>query len=118
VNRSDFFTKDSRNKLAGIFYENYVACELSAKDVELFYWCGKNQNEFEFIIVKDGEIIPIDVKKNKGKLNSLEHYRTINQNEYAIKISANNFGFDVNNRIYTIPLYATFALAEEIKGLN
>ena len=50
VNRSDFFTKDSRNKLSGIFYENYVACELSAKDVELCYWCGKNQNEFEFII--------------------------------------------------------------------
>lgn len=116
VNRSEFFTKDSRNKLAGIFYENYVACELSAKDVELFYWCGKNQNEFEFIVVKDGEIIPIDVKKNKGKLNSLENYRTTNQNKYAIKISANNFGYDVKNKIYTIPLYATFALAEELQG--
>ena len=35
INRSDFFVKDSQNKLSGIFYENYVACELSAKDIEL-----------------------------------------------------------------------------------
>lgn len=64
-------------KTQGVFYENYVACELSAKDIELFYWCGKNQNEFEFIVIKDGQIIPIDVKKNKGKLNSLDNYRYV-----------------------------------------
>ena len=115
VNRSDFFVKGQQNKLSGVFYENYVACELSAKDIELFYWCGKNQHEFEFIVVKDGKIIPIDVKKNKGKLNSLSGYREVNENEYAIKISANNFGYDSENRIFTIPLYATFALAEDIR---
>ena len=114
INRSEFFVKDNRNKLSGIFYENYVACELSAKDIDLFYWCGKNKNEFEFIVVKDGKIIPIDVKKNKGKLHSLDGYREINQNDYAIKISTKNFGYDTKNRIYTIPLYATFALAEEL----
>lgn len=103
-------------KTQGVFYENYVACELSAKDIELFYWCGKNQNEFEFIVFKDGQIIPIDVKKNKGKLNSLDNYREVNKNEFAIKISSNNFGYDVKNRIYTIPLYATFALAADLKG--
>ena len=116
VNRTDFFVKDNRNKLSGIFYENYVACELSAKDINLFYWCGKNLNEFEFIVVKNGNILPIDVKKNKGKLNSLSGYRDVNQNEYAIKISLNNFGFDPQNRIYTIPLYATFALAEDFQS--
>lgn len=115
--RSDFFVKDNRNKLSGVFYENYVACELSAKDIDLFYWCGKNENEFEFIVEKGGEIIPIDVKKKRGRLNSLVNFRNINPNNYAIKISANNFGFDENNRIYTIPLYATFALAEDIKKL-
>lgn len=118
INRSDFFVKDNRNKLSGIFYENYVACELSAKNIELFYWCGKNDNEFEFIVEKNGEIIPIDVKKKKGRLNSLINYRSINSNKYAIKISANNFGYDEKNRIYTIPLYATFALAEDIAKDN
>ena len=116
VNRSDFFVKDNRNRLSGVFYENYVACELSAKDIELFYWCGKNENEFEFIVEKDGDIIPIDVKKNRGKLNSLVNYRNVNSNKYAIKISANNFGYDEVNGIYTIPLYATFALAEDIRN--
>ena len=116
VNRSDFFVKDNRNRLSGVFYENYVACELSAKDIELFYWCGKNENEFEFIVEKDGDIIPIDVKKNRGKLNSLVNYRNINSNKYAIKISSNNFGYDEANRIYTIPLYATFALAEDLRN--
>ena len=116
INRSDFFVQDNRNRLSGVFYENYVACELSAKDIELFYWCGKNDNEFEFIVEKDGDIIPIDVKQKRGRLNSLINYRNINSNKYAIKISSNNFGYDETNGIFTIPLYATFVLAEDLKS--
>ena len=116
INRSDFFVKDNRNKLAGIFYENYVACEFVANGIELFYWCGRNKNEFEFIVAKDGEIIPIDVKKGRGRLNSLDNFREMNKNNLAIKISSNNFGYDENNKILTIPLYAAFMVAKWVKG--
>ena len=115
-NNANFFVKDKRNTLSGIFYENYVACELSAKDIQLFYWCGKSEYEFEFIVEINGSIIPIDVKKKKGKLNSLVDFRNHNERTIAIKISSNNYGYDQENMILTIPLYEVFLLAEDIKN--
>ncbi len=59
------FLKGKSNALSGIFYENYVADELSARRINLFYWKGKRDHEMEFVINKDDKIIPIDVKKGK-----------------------------------------------------
>ena len=37
----------------------------------------------------------------------------------AIKISSNNFGYDKENDVLTIPLYMTFLLADDLaKGNN
>ena len=114
INQADFFVKDKRNTLSGIFYENYVATELAAKDIPLFYWVGNNTNEFEFIVENNGKILPIDVKKSGGKLNSLESFRKSNPKSTAIKISTNNFGYNQENDILTIPLYEVFLLADDL----
>ncbi len=119
VKQSDFFVRDKRNTLSGIFYENYVATEFTAKEIPLFYWAGNASNEFEFIIENNGRILPIDVKKGGGKLNSLEAFRKVNPRSTAIKISANNYGYNAENDILTIPLYEVFLLAEDLaKGNN
>ncbi|MBR1639444.1 MAG: hypothetical protein IJ688_08670 [Treponema sp.] len=60
VNQSDFFVKERRNTLAGVFYGNCT----------------------------------------------------------AIKISSNNFGYNKENDILTIPHYAVFALAKNIRNIN
>lgn len=114
INQADFFVKDKRNTLSGIFYENYVATELAAKDIPLFYWVGNNTNEFEFIVENNGKILPIDVKKSGGKLKSLESFRKCNPKSTAIKISTNNFGYNQENDILTIPLYEVFLLADDL----
>ena len=114
VNQADFFVKEKRNTLSGIFYENYVATEFAAKDIPLFYWAGSNSNEFEFIVQNNGKILPIDVKKSGGKLNSLEAFRKTNPRSTAIKISANNYGYNPENDILTIPLYEVFLLANDL----
>ena len=117
--QSDFFVKDNRNSLSGVFYESYVADEFFAKEIPLFYWTGKQGHEFEFIVENNSKIIPIDVKKNKGKLNSLIDFRNYNGKSLAIKISSNNFGYDKENDVLTIPLYMTFLLADDLaKGNN
>jgi hypothetical protein len=59
-------------------------------------------------------IIPIDVKKNKGTLNSLEKYKNRNKCDLAIKISKNNYGYDETRNILTLPIYMTFLLSEDI----
>ena len=43
-----------------MFFENYVACELASYGIPLFYWKGKNDYEFEFVVKnKDGNIVRI-----------------------------------------------------------
>ena len=119
VSQADFLTKDKRNTLSGIFYENYVATELTAKGIPLFYWTGGGSHEFEFVVENNGVVLPIDVKRSGGKLNSLSAFRTNNPKSTAIKISANNYGYNEENDILTIPLYEVFLLANDLrKGIH
>ncbi len=114
ISQSDFFVKDKRNTLSGVFFENYIADELASKDIPLFFWTGKSGGEFEFIVYYEGQVCPVDVKKTKGSLNSLSVFRQSNERSVAVKISSNNFGFDSDNKIRTIPLYSVFEFAKEI----
>ncbi len=114
VKQSDFFVENNRNSLSGVFYESYVADELASKEIPLFYWTGKQGHEFEFIVENDSKVIAIDVKKNKGKLNSLDDFRNNNGKNTVIKISSNNLGYDEKQDILTLPLYMTFMLANDL----
>lgn len=114
ISQADFFVKEKRNTLSGVFFENYVATEFASKEIPLFYWTGKGSNEFEFIVENNGKILPVDVKRGSGKLNSLEAFRLFNSKTTGIKISANNYGYNAENDILTVPLYEVFLLAEDL----
>ena len=114
INAASFISSQSENVLSGIFFENFVANELVAKGHKLFYWRGKSSAEFEFIIASGGKLYPIDVKKNKGTLNSLEKFANHNKFEYAIKISKNNYGYSQDSKILTIPFYFVPFLAKDM----
>ena len=114
LNATTFVTSKD-NTLSGIYYENYVAIELVSRDIKLFYWKGKRDSELEFIINVDEDVIPIDAKKKKGSLNSLEEFRNHNKKNTAIKISENQFGYNDDNMILTIPYYYFSFYLNEIK---
>lgn len=101
----NFLTDLKSNTLSGIFFENFVACELKTRGLNLFYWKGKSTSELEFVIQLDGKIISIDAKKNKGSLDSLYKYRETNKNELAIKVSQNKYGYNEDNKLLTLPFY-------------
>lgn len=109
------FLTNKINNLSGIFFENYVAIELKNIGKELFYWKSKEEAEFEFVITHLGKVIPIDVKKNRGSLKSLNKFKNINEYNYAIKISSQKYNYDEVNKIYNIPFYAVFLLCEDLK---
>ncbi|MCQ2740454.1 MAG: DUF4143 domain-containing protein, partial [bacterium] len=115
INSSYFFNKIAYSNISGIFFENYVACELVAHGIPLFYWCGKNEYEFEFVVENQGIAVPIDVKKKSGSLNSLKEFRNHNKKGLAIKISQNKLGFDKDNLLLTIPLYQVFMLSKDLE---
>lgn len=105
INAASFVSSERENTLSGIFFENFVASELVAKDHKLFYWRGKASAELEFIIESDNKLYPIDVKKGRGTLNSLEKFSNHNKFEYAIKVSNNNYGYNAEQKLLTVPFY-------------
>lgn len=105
INAASFISSERENVLSGIFFENFIANELTAKGLKLFYWRGKTSAELEFIIESDNKIYPIDVKKGRGTLNSLEKFSNHNKYEFAIKVSKNNYGYNAEKKIMTLPFY-------------
>lgn len=114
INAASFISSERENTLSGIFFENFVANELTAKGHKLFYWRGKAYSELEFIIESDNKLYPIDVKKGRGTLNSLEKFSNHNKFEYAIKVSKNNYGYSPEQKLLTIPFYLIPFVAKEL----
>ena len=93
----------------GPLTEHYVANELKMKGYELYYWESDGKAELDFIIQKETDIIPIEVKSSTHtKSRSLDLYMKKYNPKYAIRISEKNFGFE--NNIKSVPLYATFCI--------
>lgn len=93
----------------GPLTEHYVANELKEKGYGLYYWETEGKAEIDFIIQKETNIIPIEVKSNSHvKSRSLDLYIKKFNPEYAIRISEKNFGFE--NNIKSVPLYAVFCI--------
>ena len=114
INAASFISNDRENTLSGIFYENFVANELIAKGHKLFYWRGKSSAELEFIVESLNKLYPIDVKKGRGVLNSLEKFSNHNKFEFAIKISKNNYGYNQEEKILAIPFYFVSFVAKDL----
>ena len=117
INAASFISSERENTLSGIFFENFVANEFVAKEHKLYYWRGKASAELEFIVESDNKLYPIDVKKGRGTLNSLEKFSNHNKFEFAIKISKNNYGYNAEQKLLTIPFYfVPFAAKDLAEG--
>lgn len=93
----------------GVIAENYVANELQANGISLYYWAKNQVAEIDFLIDTQNGVIPIEVKANENKKSkSLNYFIEENKKELAIRISANNFRFE--NKIKSVPLYAVFCI--------
>ena len=75
---------------------------------QLYYWQREqrnNQAEVDYIIQKEGKIIPIEVKSgSSGKMQSMHLFLKEKQAEYGIRISLENF--TQYDKIKVFPLYA------------
>lgn len=97
------------NDFKGGMAENYVNVQLSINGYITYYWESERGAEIDFIIQRDGELIPIEVKSSDNtRAKSLKVYMNTYKPAYAIKLSAKNFGFEDNKKI--VPLYAAFCI--------
>ena len=100
---------DEINDFKGGMAENYVNVQLSMNGYKTYYWESKRGAEIDFVIQRDGQIIPIEVKSaDNTKAKSLKVYMETYKPAYAIKLSSKNFGFEDGKKI--VPLYAAFCI--------
>ena len=93
----------------GPLTEHYVANELRTNGYELYYWESNGKAGLDFLIQKDMDIVPIEVKTSiHTKSKSLDAYMKTYTPKYGIRISEKNFGFE--NNIKSVPLYAVFCI--------
>jgi len=103
------YQNEALNDFKGGMTENYVCSQLIGCGHTPYSWQSEGEAEIDFIIQREGEIIPVEVKSSDNtRAKSLKIYMQRFTPKYAIKISANNFGFESN--VKTIPLYAAFCI--------
>lgn len=89
--------------------ENYVHVQLSINGYRTYYWESERGAEIDFVIQRDGNLIPVEVKSaDNTRAKSLKVYMQTFHPAYAIKLSAKNFGFEDGKK--TVPLYAAFCI--------
>lgn len=89
--------------------ENYVHVHLTINGYVSYYWESARGAEVDFVIQRDGAIIPIEVKSaDNTQAKSLKVYIESYKPQYAIKLSTKNFGFEDDKK--SVPLYAAFCL--------
>lgn len=97
------------NDFKGGMAENYVNVQLNISGYQTYYWESERGAEIDFVIQREGRLIPIEVKSaDNTRAKSLKVYMETYRPDYAIKLSAKNFGFEDGKK--TVPLYAAFCI--------
>ena len=100
---------DEINDFKGGMAENYANVQLTINGYNTYYWESERGAEVDFVIQRNGQLIPIEVKSaDNTRAKSLRIYMNTYKPTYAIKLSSKNFGLEDNKKI--VPLYAAFCI--------
>lgn len=106
----------------GAIAEQFVGQELMAymnpyEAPQLFYWTRESKSslaEVDYVINVDSTIIPIEVKAGKtGRLKSLRQFMNEKNSKIGVRISQKPL--EIDNKIFSIPLYMISELSRLIK---
>ena len=115
--QEDLRNNENMNTYKGAIYENIVSDMLVKEGYKLYFYRDDSKKiEMDFMIRDKDSLIPIEVKANNNKVNSLNNlingsiYKDI---KYGIKLCNKNIGF--NGKFYTFPYFLTFLLKRYLK---
>lgn len=99
----------------GSVYENMVAQELKNNGFELFYFNNKKQGEVDFLIEKNGRVIPIEVKSGKDYTRHKALDNLLNNSDYGIEeaIVLCNENIEVKGKVAYCPIYMAGMIEKE-----
>lgn len=76
----------------GGIYENIVAESLIKRGYKLYYYRPDDNQELEFLLERDGEVIPVEVKSGNNASASLNRFVTQYRPSVAYKLISGNIG--------------------------
>ncbi|MDM8119729.1 AAA family ATPase [Succinatimonas hippei] len=99
----------------GAIYENAVAQELAAHDFNLYYFNSKKQGELDFVVEKDGMILPIEVKSGKDYAVHRALTNILENSEYNIKeaLVLSNANIKQVGKILYAPIYMVMLIEKK-----
>lgn len=97
------------SQFLGSLTENYVAVQLKANGYDLNYWESNSIAEIDFVIIKNGVVVPVECKTNINvRSKSLQSFVKRYNIKESIRLSGRNFG--LGNGIKSVPLYAAWCI--------
>ncbi len=99
----------------GSVYENVAAQELKAHGYSLYYFNSKKQGELDFIVEKDGDALPIEIKSGKDYARHAALDNVLNNPDYAIRTAYifQNDNVKTDGKIVYLPVYMLMFLQKE-----
>jgi uncharacterized protein len=88
------FLQPSNRSDIGALNENFIASELVKQGYPIHYWRTKSKAEVDFIIEKQGEVIPIEVKTTLKMPSMSRSYRSFLEKYPPLR------GFITSNQLY------------------
>ena len=89
--------------------ENYIAQTLQTKGYPFGFWESDSTAKIDFVIIKDGNIVPMEVHSNENtRSKSISILKENCDFPYAIKVSPKNFEY--RNQVKYVPYYAAFCI--------
>lgn len=90
----------------GAIFENIVAQMINSSGKRSFYYEPNQYAEIDFIIIYEGEIVPIEVKSSKNtQSKSFANFVKKNKSSLSCRVSMKNIGYDEALNILYIPFY-------------
>ena len=95
---------------AGYLRENFIASELSKNEIELRHWRTKSKAEVDFIVEKNGEVYPLEVKSSLNEPKITKSFRSFIEKYHPKKgfVACENLFANrkiSNTSVFWIPLY-------------
>lgn len=101
----------------GSIYENVAAQELKAHGFELYYFNNKKQGEVDFLVERNGEVVPIEIKSGKdftkhAALNNILSNKIYEINEAYV---FHNGNIAIKEKIVYYPIYMLMFVQKKLE---
>ena len=106
---------DAKSINFGSVYENAIAQELYAHGFDLYYFNSKKQGELDFVIEKNGVVLPIEVKSGKvyHRHNALSNVMSNQNYQIPEAIVFSNENFRQSDKVMYLPIYMAMFIEKQ-----